>query len=366
MNLVRYIDNDWHHYCDRKQINAECVVESLEQLSTTKADKKYSYIQDFNKNPSSIEILENKIRQSMTVADHTFVGLGEPLISYKDPKHGWDHEHNCYEGPFYYTDNFINKFQITDPVTFFANAVSHVPLNRPMHYLNDMFYESNQIYETHEVCRNMLRRLEATWNKTNSWELMCSHNTMLYELLQSHQVNQYTFSTCHALGITHWGPDVIKPTNNQSGGETFSNDHNIRCSDLIDPSIYNQSHYSCVVETVIPADNRISMFSEKQSKPIVARRPFIIVGTKDHLKAFRSLGFKTFSPVINETYDDEPNMEKRFAMILDAMLQLSKQDPKNVYESLQSVLEHNYLHFYKHNWNTELQKAWLTPNLLSE
>ena len=42
MNLVRYIDNDWHHYCDRKQINAECVVESLEQLSTTKADKKYS------------------------------------------------------------------------------------------------------------------------------------------------------------------------------------------------------------------------------------------------------------------------------------------------------------------------------------
>ena len=70
--------------------------------------------------------------------------------------------------------------------------------------------------------------------------------------------------------------------------------------------------------------------------------------------------------MINETYDDEPNMEKRFVMILDAMLQLSKQDPKKVYESLQSVLEHNYLHFYKHNWNTELQKAWLTPNLLSE
>ena len=235
-----------------------------------------------------------------------------------------------------------------------------------MFYLNDMFYESNQIYDTHEVCRNLLRKLESKWNKQHSWELMCSNNIELYRMLKNHTVNANTFSTCHALGISHWGPDVVAPVNKQSGGEMFTKEHNIRCSDLIDPSIYNESFYSCVVETVIPADNRISMFSEKQAKPIIARRPFIIVGTKDHLKAFRSLGFKTFSPVIDESYDDEPNMQKRFEMILDAMKKLSEQDPKTVYEKLQPILEHNYLHFYKHNWNTELQKAWLTPNLLSE
>ena len=49
MDLVRYIDNDWHHYCDRRQIHTDRVVESLEELSKSKADKKYSYIQDFHK-----------------------------------------------------------------------------------------------------------------------------------------------------------------------------------------------------------------------------------------------------------------------------------------------------------------------------
>ncbi len=366
MRVVRYVDRDWHHYCDRSHVNPLDTYHSFQRYTEAICDKRYAYLQDFNKTQTSLEVLEEKIKKSLEVSDHTFVGFGEPIIIYKDPKHGWDHDNDCWDGPHYYTDDFINKFKSSDKVTFFANAVCHTKLNRPLFYLNDMFYQSREIYETYEVCRNLLRKLEHKPNKQYSWELMCSNNIELYKMLKNHAVNSSTFSTCHALGITHWGPDVIAPSNKQSGGQTFTKAHNIRCSDLIDPSIYNESFYSCVVETVIPADNRISMFSEKQAKPIVARRPFIIVGTKDHLKTFRSLGFKTFSPVVDESYDDEPNMVKRFEMILDAMKKLSEEDPATVYDKLHDVMEHNYLHFYKHNWNAELQKAWLTPTLLSE
>jgi len=110
---------------------------------------------------------------------------------------------------------------------------------------------------------------------------------------------------------------------------------------------------------VIPADNSFAMFSEKEAKPIIAKRPFIIVGAKDHLKAFRNLGFKTFSPVIDESYDNEPNKDKRVHMIFDAMEKLSKKDPIEVYQTLEPILEHNKKHFEnKNNWNKEFLDFW--------
>ena len=54
------------------------------------------------------------------------------------------------------------------------------------------------------------------WDKKYSWELMCSNAVSLYKTLQEHQVNNQTFSTCHALGITHWGPDVVAPKGGRS------------------------------------------------------------------------------------------------------------------------------------------------------
>lgn len=364
MDIIRYVDQDWHHYCDRSKVNTNTLYTNID-LYKAASGKKYAYLIFFNKEQNTSEHLKKKIDTFTAISDHVFFDFQEPMMSYKDPKHGWDSEHNCWDGPFYYTDDFINQFSKHDNITFFANLVSHVPLNRPLHYVNDMFFESINLYKEFEICKNLISKLDTKSDRKFFWELMCSNNVDLYRMLGTHPVNNSTFSTCHALGKSHWGPDVIAPTDGKSWAQTFGKYHNIRCSDLIDPSIYNESFYSCVVETVIPADNRMSMFSEKQAKPIITRRPFILVGTKDHLKAFRSLGFKTFSPVIDESYDDEPDMHKRYSMILDAMQKLCEQNPADVYQKLEHVLEHNHNHFYNHSWNTELQKAWLTPNLLS-
>lgn len=354
MKIARYIDPDWHHYCVREYKLKDSIIENFDQYKEVKVDAKYSYLQNFKASTASVQELETRIRQHLQIANHVFVGLGEPLLIYEEKD----------QGPFY-TNDFINKFTEDDKVTFFANLKSHVPLNRPMHYLNDMFFKSNNIYKENEMCKQLLDKL-ITGNKKFYWELMCSNEINLYHMLKRHEVDHKTFSTCHALGISHWGPDVVAPTDQRSGAEYIAGERNIRVSDLIDPSIYNQSYYSCVVETVIPEDNRMSMFSEKEAKPIITKRPFMIVGTKDHLKAFRDLGFKTFSPVIDESYDDEPDRDKRYSMILDAMNELTKMDTTEVFEQLGPVLQHNHDHFYNNAWNEKLLTAWFTPSQLLE
>ena len=118
---------------------------NFKSFKNSKAQIKFSYIQDFGMD--DIFNLEKKIREHLEISNHVFVGFGEPIISYKEPKHGWDNEHDCYEGPFYYTDDFINRFAPTDKVTFFANAVSHVNLQRPFYYLNNYYsYYLNNDY----------------------------------------------------------------------------------------------------------------------------------------------------------------------------------------------------------------------------
>ena len=44
--------------------------------------------------------------------------------------------------------------------------------------------------------------------------------------------------------------------------------------------------------------------TEKIFKPMMLEKPFVVNGTKGYLKELKRLGFKTFSDVIDESYDD--------------------------------------------------------------
>ena len=122
----------------------------------------------------------------------------------------------------------------------------------------------------------------------------------------------------------------------------------IRCSDLLDPVIYNQTHYTALIETTI--HNDFAMFSEKEAKPIVAKRPFIVFGACRQLEALRSIGFRTFSDVIDESYDQIEDKAERWHKALDSMMALTEKDPQSVYSQLQDVLAHNKNHFENAEW----------------
>ena len=174
----------------------------------------------------------------------------------------------------------------------------------------------------------------------------------LYQKLLNHSVSDKTlhvyFGKDPSKGI--WSNGSIPKTHT---AETIDGNENafvnpVRHSDLIDVEIYNQTYYSAVIETVI--HNDFAMFSEKEAKPIMARRPFVIMGARHQLRAFRSLGFETFSPVIDESYDDIEDCLERFDSMLDAMEKLCKIDPVEVYKKLLPVIDHNKKHFLENKW----------------
>lgn len=89
--------------------------------------------------------------------------------------------------------------------------------------------------------------------------------------------------------------------------------------------------------------------TEKIFKPIVAKRPFILVGAPGNLAYLKSYGFKTFDSWIDESYDHEENHYVRIEKITAEISRLCAIDPellKQMYIEMQEVLEYNFNHFY--------------------
>jgi len=254
--------------------------------------------------------------------------------------------------------DFINEWQGHD-VRFRGNLVPLKSCEVDFTYSNDMFFSGPKLYTENKKCSGLLQKLKSVDDKVTDtpWELLLgerNHNKdLLHHLVLAHPVANKTFMTYFGKDTSrgHWGQDVVRPKKHTA--ETLgplSNRFNtqIRCSDLLDPSIYNQTHYTAMIETTI--HNDFAMFSEKEAKPIVAKRPFIIFGSCRQLEAFKSIGFKTFDTVIDESYDTIEDKQERWQKALDSMLELTKADPKSVYGKLAEVLQYNKEHFENTDW----------------
>lgn len=64
--------------------------------------------------------------------------------------------------------------------------------------------------------------------------------------------------------------------------------------------------------------------SEKTFKPMLYVQPFIMISVPKTLELLRNLGFKTFHPYIDESYDDELDDSKRMMMIASEIEKFSK------------------------------------------
>lgn len=102
-------------------------------------------------------------------------------------------------------------------------------------------------------------------------------------------------------------------------------------------------------------------FSEKTWKPMAHLQPFIFMGPSNGLEKLRELGFKTFSPFINEEYDRCLDPEQRFNMIIDEIERISKiplEEIHSWYKSIyKDVLVHNqkkFLEYRDHELNKQI------------
>ena len=99
-------------------------------------------------------------------------------------------------------------------------------------------------------------------------------------------------------------------------------------------------HYKRLVEICPETNYDIFYPSEKTWKPIAAQQLFVIIGCKHYLRRLRRMGFKTFHPYIDESYDNEDNMITRVDMAMKATQQFLD-NADTLVDDLQPIVEHN-------------------------
>lgn len=85
--------------------------------------------------------------------------------------------------------------------------------------------------------------------------------------------------------------------------------------------------------------------TEKALLPIMFGKPFFILGPKNPLFNIKEFGFKTFSDVFDESYDDEMDMYKRIDMVISEIYRLSKLNQKEIVElknRISNIISENF------------------------
>ncbi len=301
-------------------------------------------ISDTKGDSESVKILRSRIQAELDKGNTVKVKLLQPGVMYQQ------------DGVWKTVIDFMNEWA-GKSVSFMSNLVPLAEVKVPFQYSNDMFFAGHKLYQQDPQCVKLRSKLIKQKKPKYYFDMLLGDyndwKDMLFEQVSKHPVRDKTFLTYyrHDTSKGSWSEDVVQPKKHTA--ETMgplSNRFNtqVRCSDLIDPAIYNNTYYSVMIETVFHTD--FAMFSEKEAKPIVAKRPFLIFGSPGHLKAFRQLGFKSFHTVIDESYDNIIDNKQRFAKVLDCMHKLCAMDPKEVFEKLDDVLEHNKNHFENSEW----------------
>lgn len=86
-----------------------------------------------------------------------------------------------------------------------------------------------------------------------------------------------------------------------------------------------------------------TFLSEKTFRAIAFPRPFVLIGQKHSLKNLKKMGFRTFSDIIDESYDDLDDKD-RMDKIEEIILELSNKSKEEIYtmwEKCVEVYEHN-------------------------
>jgi len=111
---------------------------------------------------------------------------------------------------------------------------------------------------------------------------------------------------------------------------------------------FNQSALWHVVSETVFYYDKLHL-TEKTFKPIVSKRPFILVAAPGNLAYLKSYGFRTFDRWIDESYDDEKDHQTRLEKIVtevEKLCDLSPADLKKMHQEMREILEFNFNHFY--------------------
>lgn len=115
---------------------------------------------------------------------------------------------------------------------------------------------------------------------------------------------------------------------------------------ILPVTIFNDTVFSVVVETSVFNCNFHP--TEKTIRNFLLKKSFVVFSSQHYLKYLQQLGFKTFSGIIDESYDDIECPKQRCDAIIDEVERLCQGDViRNNSQQIEEICEYNYNHMSK-------------------
>ena len=110
----------------------------------------------------------------------------------------------------------------------------------------------------------------------------------------------------------------------------------------IKPEPYIDTYFSLVTETVFEYPH--SFRTEKISKPLAIGHPFIVAANRGYYQDLHDLGFQTFGHVIDQSFDQIDDNQKRIERIAQVVEDLCQQDLAQFLKECYNVCKYNQEH----------------------
>lgn len=110
----------------------------------------------------------------------------------------------------------------------------------------------------------------------------------------------------------------------------------------LEPAPYIDTYFSLITETVF--EYPYSFRTEKIAKPLAIGHPFIVAANTGFYRDLRNLGFRTFSHVIDESFDTIENHQDRMDRIFEIVSDLCQQDLQSFLSECYNNCKYNQQH----------------------
>jgi hypothetical protein len=258
---------------------------------------------------------------------------------------------------------FLTEFDLPN-VHFYADCILNFSLKHASFVPTiNWFMKPENYYTKYQWAKDLLGKLDYNVQKPYRFDILLgrerSHRSRLNQLILSSTVKNLCihsyFRNSMSNGI-HWDKNINTNSHTLTSELFQINGENTHPSAILPVDIYNQSYYSVVCETT--ASNEYNQYTEKVAKPIIARRPFVAFAGQYYIKNLKTLGFKTFDSVIDESYDLESNESIRFDLAWKQVEWLCQQDPTYILDQLRPILIHNQQHFLNTDWSMPVKNLF--------
>ena len=262
------------------------------------------------------------------------------------------------------TVDFILRNQQENITYFICGVVKNVNSKQWMDWftLSTYFYKENPI----------LDQLNPYVPKSKTFDILLGcirpHRTKIYEYVLKNNFKDKAIMTyiqneinpLQQLDTSNWiWPDGLEPPEKDirwTVSPIIYQGRSMSLSTVVPINIYNETAYTVVAETNY--FNHFNFYTEKIVKPILAERLFVVFSGQNYLRNLRSLGFKTFDGIINESYDDIEDTELRFQEVFKQMKYLFSHSQQEILDKIKPITEHNKKIMLETNWHQNFSKEF--------